>query len=91
VDARRLGRTHIDTSPIGLVCWQLSQGKGRRGACRRSSSRGRRTGSWPLRTSASNQVRVNLPDRSIESNGVLDLALKRHVTLIAHSPSASGW
>jgi aryl-alcohol dehydrogenase-like predicted oxidoreductase len=39
---------------------------------------------------AANQVRVNLLERSIESNGVLDLARKHRVTLIAYSPLAQG-
>jgi aryl-alcohol dehydrogenase-like predicted oxidoreductase len=39
---------------------------------------------------ASNQVRINLLDRSIESNGVLDVARKHGVTLIAYSPLAQG-
>ena len=39
---------------------------------------------------ASNQVRINLLDRSIESNGVLDLAGGTGVTLIAYSPLAQG-
>ena len=39
---------------------------------------------------ASNQVRINLLDRGIESNGVLDLARKHRVTLIAYSPLAQG-
>ena len=39
---------------------------------------------------ASNQVRINLLDRSIESNGVLDLAREHRVTLIAYSPLAQG-
>jgi len=39
---------------------------------------------------ASNQVRINLLDRAIESNGVLDLARKHRVTLIAYSPLAQG-
>ncbi len=30
--ARRLGRTEIEVSPIGLGCWQFSQGKGFTGA-----------------------------------------------------------
>jgi len=37
---------------------------------------------------ASNQVRVNLLDRGIESNGVLDAARRLGVTLIAYSPLA---
>jgi aryl-alcohol dehydrogenase-like predicted oxidoreductase len=39
---------------------------------------------------ASNQVFINLLDRSIESNGVLELARRRGVTLIAYSPLAQG-
>ncbi len=39
---------------------------------------------------ASNQVRINLLDRSIESNGVLDMARQHGVTLIAYSPLAQG-
>ena len=39
---------------------------------------------------ASNQVRINLLDRSIESNGVLDAARGHGVTLIAYSPLAQG-
>ncbi len=39
---------------------------------------------------ASNQVRYNLLDRRIESNGVLDLAKKRGITIIAYSPLAQG-
>jgi aryl-alcohol dehydrogenase-like predicted oxidoreductase len=39
---------------------------------------------------ASNQVRINLLERSIETNGVLDLARKHRVTLIAYSPLAQG-
>jgi aryl-alcohol dehydrogenase-like predicted oxidoreductase len=39
---------------------------------------------------ASNQVRINLLERSIEANGVLDLARKHRVTLIAYSPLAQG-
>ncbi len=39
---------------------------------------------------ASNQVRINLLDRSIESNGVLDMARRHGVTLIAYSPLAQG-
>jgi aryl-alcohol dehydrogenase-like predicted oxidoreductase len=39
---------------------------------------------------ASNQVRINLLDRAIEHNGVLDLARRRGVTLIAYSPLAQG-
>lgn len=39
---------------------------------------------------ASNQVRYNLLDRGIESNGTLDSARKLGVTLIAYSPLAQG-
>jgi aryl-alcohol dehydrogenase-like predicted oxidoreductase len=39
---------------------------------------------------ASNQVRYNLLDRRIESNGVMDLAKKLGVTIIAYSPLAQG-
>lgn len=39
---------------------------------------------------ASNQVRINLLDRRIESNGVLDAARRLGVTLIAFSPLAQG-
>ena len=39
---------------------------------------------------ASNQVRVNLLDRGIESNGVLAMARRLGVTLIAYSPLAQG-
>ena len=39
---------------------------------------------------ASNQVRINLLERSIETNGVLDLAREHRVTLIAYSPLAQG-
>lgn len=39
---------------------------------------------------ASNQVRFNLLDRSIESNGVLEAARKLGVTIIAYSPLAQG-
>jgi aryl-alcohol dehydrogenase-like predicted oxidoreductase len=39
---------------------------------------------------ASNQVRINLLERAIESNGVLDLARRHGVTLIAYSPLAQG-
>jgi aryl-alcohol dehydrogenase-like predicted oxidoreductase len=39
---------------------------------------------------ASNQVRVNLLDRGIESNGVLAAARRLGVTLIAYSPLAQG-
>jgi aryl-alcohol dehydrogenase-like predicted oxidoreductase len=38
----------------------------------------------------SNQVRYNLLDRSIESNGVLDTAKELGVTIIAYSPLDSG-
>ena len=41
-------------------------------------------------TLASNQVRINLLERSIETNGVLDLAREHRVTLIAYSPLAQG-
>ena len=41
-------------------------------------------------TLASNQVRINLLDRRIETNGVLELARKHRVTLIAYSPLAQG-
>ncbi len=39
---------------------------------------------------ASNQVRYSLLDRRIETNGVLDLAEKYGVTIIAYSPLAQG-
>jgi aryl-alcohol dehydrogenase-like predicted oxidoreductase len=39
---------------------------------------------------ASNQVRINLLDRAIERNGVLELAREHRVTLIAYSPLAQG-
>jgi len=39
---------------------------------------------------ATNQVRVNLLHRTIESNGVLDAARRLGVTLIAYSPLAGG-
>ena len=39
---------------------------------------------------ASNQVRYSLLDRRIETNGVLDLAEKLGVTIIAYSPLAQG-
>lgn len=39
---------------------------------------------------ASNQVRYGLLDRRIESNGVLDLAKKLGITIIAYSPLAQG-
>jgi aryl-alcohol dehydrogenase-like predicted oxidoreductase len=39
---------------------------------------------------ASNQVRYSLLDRKIESNGVLDLAKKLGITIIAYSPLAQG-
>ena len=39
---------------------------------------------------ASNQVRINLLDRRIETNGVLELARQHRVTLIAYSPLAQG-
>ena len=38
----------------------------------------------------SNQVRYSLLDRRIESNGVLDLAGKLNITIIAYSPLAQG-
>lgn len=41
-------------------------------------------------TLASNQVRINLLDRGIETNGVLDAARRLGVTLIAYSPLAQG-
>lgn len=39
---------------------------------------------------ASNQVRYNLLDRKIESNGVMELAKKLGITIIAFSPLAQG-
>lgn len=39
---------------------------------------------------ASNQVRFNLLDRRIESNGVMNLAKKLGITIIAYSPLAQG-
>ncbi len=39
---------------------------------------------------ASNQMRYSLLDRSIESNGVMDLAKKLGITIIAYSPLAQG-
>ncbi|MBN1417090.1 MAG: aldo/keto reductase [Bacteroidales bacterium] len=39
---------------------------------------------------ASNQVRYNLLDRKIESNGVMDMAKKLGITIIAYSPLAQG-
>jgi aryl-alcohol dehydrogenase-like predicted oxidoreductase len=39
---------------------------------------------------ASNQVRYNLLDRRIESNGVMDMAKKLDITIIAYSPLAQG-
>jgi aryl-alcohol dehydrogenase-like predicted oxidoreductase len=39
---------------------------------------------------ASNQVRYNLLDRKIESNGVMDLAKNLGVSIIAYSPLAQG-
>ncbi len=39
---------------------------------------------------ASNQVRYSLLDRKIESNGVLELAKKLNITIIAYSPLAQG-
>lgn len=39
---------------------------------------------------ASNQVRYNLLDRRIESNGVMDLAKSLGITIIAYSPLAQG-
>lgn len=38
----------------------------------------------------SNQMRYNLMDRSIESNGVLEYARKNKITVIAYSPLAQG-
>jgi aryl-alcohol dehydrogenase-like predicted oxidoreductase len=39
---------------------------------------------------ASNQVRYSLLDRKIESNGVMELAKKLGITIIAYSPLAQG-
>lgn len=39
---------------------------------------------------ASNQVRYSLLDRRIETNGVLELAKKHKITIIAYSPLAQG-
>jgi aryl-alcohol dehydrogenase-like predicted oxidoreductase len=39
---------------------------------------------------ASNQVRYNLLDRRIESNGVMDLSKKLGISIIAYSPLAQG-
>jgi len=39
---------------------------------------------------ASNQVRYSLLDRKIESNGILELAKKLNITIIAYSPLAQG-
>ncbi len=39
---------------------------------------------------ASNQVRISLLDRSIEANGLLEVAKRLGVTLIAYSPLAQG-
>jgi len=39
---------------------------------------------------ASNQVRYSLLDRRIESNGVMDLAKKLGISIIAYSPLAQG-
>ena len=39
---------------------------------------------------ASNQVKYNLLDRKIESNGVIDLAKKLGISIIAYSPLAQG-
>jgi aryl-alcohol dehydrogenase-like predicted oxidoreductase len=39
---------------------------------------------------AANQVRFNLLDRSIESNGILEAARRLGVTIIAYSPLAQG-
>jgi aryl-alcohol dehydrogenase-like predicted oxidoreductase len=39
---------------------------------------------------ASNQVKYNLLDRRIESNGVMDMAKKLGITIIAYSPLAQG-
>ena len=38
----------------------------------------------------SNQVRYNILDRRIESNGVMDMAKKLGITIIAYSPLAQG-
>jgi len=38
----------------------------------------------------SNQMRFSLLDRRVERNGVLELARKHHVTIIAYSPLAQG-
>jgi len=38
----------------------------------------------------SNQVRYNLLDRSIESNGIMDVAKELDITIIAYSPLAQG-
>jgi aryl-alcohol dehydrogenase-like predicted oxidoreductase len=58
-------------------------------------SAGKMENSWKvLRESgiplASNQVRYSLLDRRIESNGVMDLAKKLGITIIAYSPLAQG-
>jgi aryl-alcohol dehydrogenase-like predicted oxidoreductase len=42
-------------------------------------------------TLASNQVRYNLLDRKIESNGILESAKKLGITIIAYSPLARGF
>ena len=39
---------------------------------------------------ATNQVRVNLLHRKVESDGVLDTARRLGITLIAYSPLAGG-
>jgi aryl-alcohol dehydrogenase-like predicted oxidoreductase len=39
---------------------------------------------------ASNQVRISLLDRKVETNGVLEVAREHRVTLIAYSPLAQG-
>ena len=39
---------------------------------------------------ASNQVRYNLLDRRIETNGIMDLAKKLDISIIAYSPLAQG-
>jgi aryl-alcohol dehydrogenase-like predicted oxidoreductase len=39
---------------------------------------------------ASNQVQISLLDRRVETNGVLELARERGITLIAYSPLAQG-